>query len=206
MYWYVGCLGPGWWWWWWWGIVATTCFWPTIPFIRLVCLLYVSLLLVVVIIRALFLLVYILGCRAHIFPLMALKGRRGEGFSQSRITKSSMCEHQLFYISRYKATQVSFHSCGAFSLIWFLNKVPPFHCSQNQSWQNPPLTLSHNPSMNDWAHPKGSLLPVKWMIWNGVSCAFLAHPQTHQNPISNAQLWFQQALGGTSQHSGLNRT
>jgi hypothetical protein len=39
------------------------------------------------------------GCRAHIFPLMALKGRRGEGSSQSRITETSMCGHQLFYIS-----------------------------------------------------------------------------------------------------------
>ncbi len=42
----------------------------------------------------------VLGCRAHIFPLMALKGWRGEGSSQSRITESSMCGHQLFYISR----------------------------------------------------------------------------------------------------------
>jgi len=42
----------------------------------------------------------LLGCRGHIFPLMALKGWRGEGSSQSRITESSMCGHQLFYISR----------------------------------------------------------------------------------------------------------
>jgi len=33
---------------------------------------------------------------------MALKGWRGEGSSQSQITESSMCGHQLFYISRYQ--------------------------------------------------------------------------------------------------------
>jgi hypothetical protein len=39
------------------------------------------------------------GCRVHIFPLMALQGRRGEGSNQSQIIESSMCGHQLFYIS-----------------------------------------------------------------------------------------------------------
>ncbi len=48
------------------------------------------------------------GCRAHIFPLMALKGRRGEGSNQSRITESTMCGHQLFYIS----TTSTGHSFG----------------------------------------------------------------------------------------------
>jgi len=39
------------------------------------------------------------GSTAHILPLTAVKGGR-EGSSQSRIIESSMCEHQLFYISR----------------------------------------------------------------------------------------------------------
>jgi hypothetical protein len=115
--------------------------------------LYVSLLLVVVTIRALFLLVYILGCRAHIFPLMALKGRRGEGSSQSRITESSMCEHQLFYISRYKATQVSFHSCGGF----FPYLIPE---------QSSPISLLSKPVLTK---PPSHPLPQSKYEWLGTS-------------------------------------
>jgi len=42
-----------------------------------------------------------LGCRAHIFSTHGSQGMEGGGLQPiTRITESSMCRHQLFYISR----------------------------------------------------------------------------------------------------------